>query len=104
MRAAAPRAALLLLILVAATAEGQQTAQQPAPLPVERLEGHRRAASEDLALAERRYLHFAGQERQLDEAAAIAWRFVTSNYIPSTGLTAAVPNYDYATIWDIASS
>lgn len=100
----APRTALLLIVLAAASAEGRQAAQTPAPLPVDRLEAHRRAASEDLALAERRYLHFAGQTRQLDEAAAVAWRYVAKNYIPATGLVAAVPNYDYATIWDIASS
>lgn len=104
MRIHAPRAALVLLIAAAATAEGQQPAQTDTPLPVQRLEAHRRAAAEDLALAERRYLHFGGQERQLDEAASIAWRYVAQNYVPSTGLVAAVPNYDYATIWDIGSS
>lgn len=104
MRIHAPRAALVLLIAAAATAEGQQPAQPQTPLPVERLEAHRRAAAEDLAVAERRFLHFGGQERQLDDAAAIAWRYVAQNYVPSTGLVAAVPNYDYATIWDIASS
>lgn len=103
MRAHAPRVALVL-VLLAASAEGRQAAAPPAaPLPVERLEGYRNAASEDLAAAERRYLHFAGDQRQLDEAAAIAWRYVAQNYAPSTGLVAAVPNYDYATIWDLAS-
>jgi hypothetical protein len=104
MRMQAPRTALLILVLAAASAEGRQTAPAPAPLPVDRLVAHRRAASEDLALAERRYLHFAGQEGQLDAAAGVAWRYVAQNYIPATGLVAAVPNYDYATIWDIASS
>jgi hypothetical protein len=104
MRMQAPRTALLLIVLAAASAEGRQAAPAAAPLPVDRLEAHRRAASEDLALAERRYLHFGGQQRQLDDAAAIAWRYVSQNYIPATGLVAAVPNYDYATIWDIASS
>lgn len=100
MRMQAPRTALVILVLAAASAEGRQAA----PLPVDRLEAHRHAAAEDLALAERRYLHFAGQERQLDEAAAVAWRYVAKNYVPATGLVAAVPNYEYATIWDIASS
>ena len=104
MRMQAPRTALLLIVLAAASVEGRQAAPAPVPLPVDRLEAHRRAASEDLALAERRYLHFGGQQRQLDDAAEIAWRYVSKNYIPATGLVAAVPNYDYATIWDIASS
>ncbi|HUF24419.1 MAG TPA: hypothetical protein VMN81_09850, partial [Vicinamibacterales bacterium] len=100
MRAHAPRVALLILLL-AATADGRQSAPAPPPapppLPVARLEAHRNAASADLAAAERRFLHFAGDQRQLDEAAAIAWRYVTKNYVPATGLIAAVPNYDYAT-------
>lgn len=109
MRAHAPRVALLVLVILvlAATADGRQSAPAPAspvPLPVARLEAHRNAASADLAAAERRFLHFAGDQRQLDEAAAIAWRYVTKNYVPSTGLIAAVPNYDYATVWDLASS
>lgn len=106
MRMHAPRAALAFVVLVAASAEGRQAPQAavPVPSPVERLEAYRRAAAEDLALAERRYLHFAGQERQLDEAAAIAWRYVAKHFVPSTGLVAAVPNYEYATIWDLASS
>ncbi|MDQ3070128.1 MAG: DUF3131 domain-containing protein [Acidobacteriota bacterium] len=104
MRARAPRAAVMFLALAAASAEGQQPVQPAAPMPVERLEEHRRTASADLALAERRYLHFADDQQKLDEAAEIAWRYVKANYIPSTGLVAAVPNYDYATIWDLASS
>ncbi|HEX6322454.1 MAG TPA: DUF3131 domain-containing protein [Vicinamibacterales bacterium] len=105
MRAHAPRVALLI-VLLAATADGRQNPPAPAqaPLPVARLEAYRHAASADLAAAERRFLHFAGDQRQLDEAAAIAWRYVTKHYIPSTGLVAAVPNYDYATVWDLASS
>lgn len=103
MRAHAPRVALLVALLLTASAEGRQTAPAAPPLPVERLEAHRRAASADLALAERRFLHLSGGERQLDEAASVAWRYVAQNYIPSTGLVAAVPGYDYATIWDLAS-
>src|SRR5687768_1604378 len=104
-RTHAPRVCLLILLAAAVTAEGRQDAgAAPVPLPVERLEAHRRAASSDLALAERRYLHFAGDQRLLDEAADIAWRYVARHYVPSTGLVAAVPNYEYATIWDIASS
>ena len=105
MRTHAPRVCLVLLLLAAVTAEGRQNAAAaPAPLPVERLEAHRRAASSDLALAERRYLHFAGDQQLLDEAADIAWRYVARHYVPSSGLVEAVPNYDYATVWDIASS
>lgn len=103
MHTHAPRVALAAAVLLTASAEGRQTGA-PAPLPVERLDAYRHAASADLALAERRFLHFAGSNRQLDEAAAIAWRYVTQNYIPSTGLVASVPGYDYATIWDLASS
>lgn len=102
MRAHAPRVALLFVAL-AASAEGRQSAPPAAALPVERLDAHRHAASADLALAERRFLHFAGDQQQLDEAAAVAWRYVVKNYVPSTGMVAAVPNYDYATIWDLAS-
>lgn len=105
MRAHTPRAALLLVILLAASAEGRQDpAAAPAPLPVERLDAYRHAASADLALAERRFLQFAGAQQELDEAAAIAWRYVSKHYVPATGLVAAVPNYDYATVWDLASS
>jgi hypothetical protein len=103
MRTHAPRVAVLVALL-AASAEGRQTPSAPQPLPVERLDSYRHAAAEDLALAERRFLHFAAGQRQLDDAASIAWRYVAANYIPSTGLVAAVPNYDYATIWDLASS
>jgi len=103
MRTHAPRVALLACVLLAASAEGRQAAA-PAPLPVERLDAYRHAASADLALAERRFLHFARSERQLDDAAAIAWRYVAQNYHASTGFVAAVPGYDYATIWDLASS
>lgn len=104
MRAHAPRVCLVILSLAAVTAEGRQGAPAGTPTPVERLEAHRRAASSDLALAERRFLHFAGDQRLLDEAAAIAWRYVSKQYVASTGLVRAVPNYDYATIWDLASS
>ena len=104
MRAHAPRVALLLLAAAAASVEGRQATAEAPPLPVERLEAYRHAATADLAAAERRFLQFAGTTRQLDEAAAIAWRYVVANYVPSTGLVAAVPNYDYATVWDLASS
>lgn len=104
MRAHAPRVCLVVLMFAAVTAEGRQSAAAPAaPTPVERLEAHRRSASSDLALAERRFLHFAGDQRLLDEAADVAWRYVSRHYVPSTGMVGAVPNYDYATIWDIAS-
>ena len=104
MRTRAPRVCLVILLFAAVTTEGRQTPSAPAPLPVERLEAHRRAASSDLALAERRFLHFAGDQQLLDEAADVAWRYVARNYVPSSGLVAAVPNYEYATVWDIASS
>ena len=104
MRAHAPRVCLVILSLAAVTAEGRQGAAAPAPTPVERLEAHRRAASSDLALAERRFLHFAGDQQLLDEAATIAWRYVSAQYVASTGLVRAVPNYEYATVWDLASS
>lgn len=103
MRPHAPRVAVLIAALAAASIEGRQQ-NQAAPLPVDRLEAHRRAASADLALAERRFLGFAGDQRQLDDAAAIAWRYVAANYVPATGMVAAVPNYDYSTVWDLASS
>lgn len=103
MRAHAPRVALLIAALAAASVEGRQQAQTTL-LPVDRLDAHRHAASADLALAERRFLGFAGAQQQLDDAAAIAWRYVAANYVPASGLVAAVPNYDYATVWDLASS
>lgn len=103
MRAHAPRVAVLIAALAAASVEGRQQ-NQAAPLPVDRLEAHRHAASADLALAERRFLGFAGDQKQLDDAAAIAWRYVAANYVPATGMVAAVPNYDYSTVWDLASS
>lgn len=104
MRAHAPRVCLVILLLAAVTEGRQGGAAPPETTPVERLESHRHAASSDLALAERRYLHFAGEQRLLDEAAAIAFRYVARHYVPSTGLIAAVPGYDYATVWDLASS
>lgn len=105
MRAYAPRVCLVLLLAAtAATTEGRPSAGASAPLPVAQIEAVQRAASEDLAIAERRYLHFSHDQQMLDEAADVAWRYVTRYYVPSTGLVAAVPNYDYATIWDIASS
>lgn len=104
MRTYAPRVCLVLVLAAsAATTEGRQAPAAPAPLPVARLEEARRTASGDLAIAERRYLHFSDDQQLLDEAADVAWRYVTRYYVPSTGLVAAVPNYDYATIWDIAS-
>lgn len=105
MRTYAPRVSLVLILLLAATAAATEGRQGSAtPLPVERVEAARLAASGDLAIAERRYLHFSDDQQLLDDAAAVAWRYVTRYYVPSTGLVAAVPNYDYATIWDIASS
>ena len=103
MRAHAPRVALLIAVL-AVSAEGRQGALPGAGLPVERLAAHRHAAAQSLAHAERQHLGFAGTDAQLDEAANIAWRYVSANYIPATGIVAAVPNYDYATVWDLASS
>jgi hypothetical protein len=102
----APRVAAILALLLTGSAEGRQApSTEPQRLsPVQRVETARRAAQEDLAAAERRHLRFAGEERQLEEAAALAWRYVAKHYVPATGLVAAVPNYGYATLWDIASS
>jgi hypothetical protein len=103
MRAHAPRVALLVAVL-AVSIEGRQGQPGAAPLPVDRVLAQRHAAAEALAQAERQHLGFTGADTNLDQAAAIAWRYVDANYVPSTGLVAAVPNYEYATIWDLASS
>jgi hypothetical protein len=105
MTAHAPRVALVLILLVVVSAEGRQASQPAKQLsPVDRLDTFRNTAYGDLAAAERRYLRFAGQAQQLDEAAAIAWRYIAKYSVPATGLVSAVPNYEFATIWDIASS
>lgn len=103
MRAHAPRTALLIVALCAVSAEGRQ-AQGPQGLPVERLLERRHATAQALAEAERHHLGFAGTDDALSQAAAIAWRYVGANYVPATGIIAAVPNYEYATVWDLASS
>ena len=103
MRANAPRVALLFVML-AVSAEGRQGQPAGAPLPIDRLTAQRHATAEALANAERQHLGFARVDTSLQDAAAVAWRYVGANYVPETGLVAAVPNYEYATVWDLASS
>lgn len=101
MRTSTPRVLLVLSVLIAASSiEGRQP--EPQARPVERLEAARLEAAARLAEAERRHLRFIDDQRLLDEAAAVAWRYVT-RHASASGFTAAVPGYDYATVWDLAS-
>lgn len=46
----------------------------------------------------------AEQRQVLAEAASSAWAYVKRNYSPASGLVKTHETYDYATMWDIASS
>jgi hypothetical protein len=96
--------AMAIALLPGASAlEGQQ-AGTPAPAAAQRTpDDVYQRADRELAKLSAQHLMLADDRRLFLDAARTAWQYGQRQY-RSSGIIAPVPQYDYATVWDLGSS